>query len=124
MFTRSKKWPETDPSQDIFIGVDLGQAKDYTVIAIVEGLQYRDFYRVVHLERMRGVSYPAIVKKIEDIVHSEAMMGENIHLIVDKTGVGAPVVDMMFEKNLNPIGISITGGDKPVRTLLDQWGTR
>jgi hypothetical protein len=30
----------------------------------------------------------------------------------------------MFEKNLNPIGITITGGDKPVRTYLNEWKTR
>ena len=124
MFGRSERWPETDMPEDFFVGVDLGQSNDYTAVAVITGLQYHDHYRCVFLERVRGIGYPAIIKKIENLVHSEPICMGNLHLVVDKTGLGAPVVDMMFEKNLNPVGISITGGDKPVRTLLNRWGTR
>ena len=124
MYDRTQRWPGTDPAMDVFMGVDLGQSKDYTAIVVMEGLQFCDHYRVTHLERMRGVSYPKIVQRIEDLVQSDAIFGENVHLLVDKTGVGAHVVDLMFEKNLNPIGITITGGDKPVRTYLNEWKTR
>jgi len=70
------------------------------------------------------VDYPIIVKRVEDIVNSYVLGGENVHLIVDKTGCGAPVVDLMFAKNLNPIGVTITGGTEAVRTPLNRWGTR
>ena len=118
------RWPGSDLPQDIFVGVDLGQAHDYTAIVVVEGCQYHDFYRVVSLERMRHVDYPIIVKRVEDIVNSYVRTGENTHLIVDKTGVGAPVVDLMFTKNLNPVGISISGEGKPICTFLNQWKSR
>ena len=124
MFRRSETWPGTDMPEDYFIVLDLGQAKDFTAVAIVEGLVYHDHYRCVYLERMRGISYPKIIQKIEDLVHSEPICWGNLHLVVDKTGVGAPVVDAMFEKNLNPVGITITGGDKPVCTYLNEWKTR
>ena len=121
---RSERWPETDLPQDIFVGVDLGQSQDFTAIVVLEGLQYHDFYRVVSLERMRHVDYPIIVKRVEDIVNSYVLGGENTHLLVDRTGVGAPVVDLMFAKNLIPIGITITGGKDPACTFLNRWKTR
>ena len=123
-FERSVMWPETDVPEDYFIGVDLGQSQDYTAIVIMEGLVYRDHYKVTGLERMRGISYPKIIKRVEDIVHSEPICWGNIHLVVDRTGVGRPIVDMMFEHNLNPVGISITGSDKPTHEYLNQWNTR
>jgi len=124
MFRKSERWPETDPGEDYFVGVDLGQSQDYTAIVVVEGLVYHNHYRAVYMERMRGVPYPAIIKKIEDLVHSDPICMGNVHLVVDRTGVGAPVVDAMFEKNLNPVGITITGGDKPVCTYLNEWKSR
>ena len=36
---------------------------------------------------------------------------DNVDLVVDATGVGRPVVDLMKESGLRPKGIMITGGD-------------
>ena len=116
------RWPGSDLPQDIFVGVDLGQAHDYTAIVVVEGCQYHDFYRVVSLERMRHVDYPIIVKRGEDIVNSYVRTGENTHLIVDKTGVGAPVVDLMFAKNLNPVAqVGTWTVGEPDATYVQVW---
>jgi len=76
-FERSVMWPETDVPEDYFIGVDLGQSNDYTAIVVLEGLVYRDHYKVTGLERMRGMDYPIIIKKIEDIMNNPAdLLGE------------------------------------------------
>ena len=36
---------------------------------------------------------------------------DNSTLVVDATGVGRPVVDMLYASGLNPIAVTITGGD-------------
>ena len=123
-FERSVMWPETDVPEDYFIGVDLGQSQDYTAIVIMEGLVYRDHYKVTGLERMRGISYPKIIKRVEDIVHSEPICWGNIHLVVDRTGVGRPIVDAMFVHDLNPVGVTITSGHAVTCEYLNQWKTR
>jgi hypothetical protein len=110
--------------EDYFIGVDLGQVNDFTAIVTLEGLVYRNHYKVTGLERMRSIDYTRVVKRLVDIVNAPPICEGNIHLVVDRTGVGRPIVDMMFEHNLNPIGVSITGGDKPTHEYLNQWKTR
>ena len=121
---RSTRHPEDDMPEDYFIGVDLGQVQDFTAIVVMEGLIYRDHYKVAGLERMRGIDYPVIIKRLEDILNTPPICWGNIHLVVDRTGVGRPIVDMMFEHNLNPVGVSITGSDKPTHEYLNQWNTR
>jgi hypothetical protein len=120
-----------------YCGVDCGQVNDYTAIAILKHIWARwevvsnvrsrvDLpasqmqYHVVHLERLRlGMSYPDQV----DIVRQrfEAIpvaQEESKTLLVDATGVGRAVVDLMREKDLYPIPITIVGaspegGGKP-----------
>ena len=41
-------------------------------------------------------------------------------LVVDQTGVGAPVVDLFDQAGLNPIGVMIHGGDKATNDG-DSW---
>lgn len=94
------------------VGLDLGQAQDYTALSILERLPGKEYaYHVRHLERCRGRSYPDIVDKVFTMMHSPALDG-NAVLVVDQTGVGAPVVDMFGKVGLKPIGIFIHGGDK------------
>jgi len=119
------------------MGLDLGQAADYTAVAILDcrgtpceiGVpvphysrlagQYFDVvekhayegrpvnYDVRHLERFPlQTPYPAIVDRIAEL----ARMAE-CRLVVDATGVGAPVVDTLRQRGLNPMPILITGGD-------------
>ena len=95
---------------EFFIGVDLGQAKDYTAIAVLEG---NHTYRVRHLVRERGIPYPTIVNQIHSLTHSRELRSGQINLVVDQTGGGAPVVDLLRNKGLMPIAITITGGDHP-----------
>jgi hypothetical protein len=95
---------------EYFLGVDLGQSQDYTAIAILER---GDVYRVRYLMRERGIPYPEIVDQINSLLYSKDLSRARTSLIVDQTGVGAPVVDLLRGKGLRPIAITITGGDKP-----------
>jgi len=118
-----------------YIGVDLGQKRDYTAIATVERLacvgldrdrltyQFPMFtrYHVRRIDRPPlGTSYMDIVDLIER--HIQAAIPQFTHfsprLVVDATGVGAPVVDLIqsrrFPCRLTPV--TITAGDKEQST--------
>jgi len=97
-----------------FIGLDLGQSNDYTALSVLERIKSglpEAIYHVRHLERVRNVPYPEIVSKVSEIMRSPALAG-NATLVVDQTGVGAPVVDLFRQARLDPVGVLIHGGDK------------
>jgi hypothetical protein len=98
---------------NFIVGVDLGQANDYTALAVLEETPAK-CYRVRHLERHRQRSYPEIVGRIASIVGR--LPGTPI-LAVDSTGVGRPVVDMIEEARMRAdvYPITITGGDSVIR---------
>ncbi len=105
---------------EYFIGLDLGQAVDYTALAILErtwrdtGGQRVTRYDVGHLERPpRGTSYPAIVALVQQRATAAAARGTVVAVAVDRTGVGAPVVDLLQRARLpgRIVPITITGGD-------------
>jgi hypothetical protein len=120
-----------------FVGVDLGQARDYSAIVIVELVEIvteapppkrrRNFlhyvptpqaptiekrYHVTHVERPRlGTSYPAIVRRVAHLLEE---IGEPAELIIDGTGVGRAVLDIFEAANIYPLAITITAGDTVV----------
>ncbi len=97
------------------VGVDLGQARDFTAFAVVDETPEKipkKVYEVRHLERHRNKSYPDLVDRLKTIV--SRLPGQIAPLIaVDATGVGRPVVDMIEEANLRGdiYAVTITGGD-------------
>src|SRR5689334_10930492 len=102
------------------IGLDLGQAQDYTALAIAEQVPQRveqprprieNHYHIRHLERPPlGTKYTAIVEQVQALMQQEPLSPQT-PLVVDKTGVGAGVVDMFKAADLYPRAITITGGD-------------
>ncbi len=92
------------------LGLDLGQARDYTALAIIEKPEGA-IYHVRRLERTRGTPYPDVVSRVKEIL--EKLPGAA--LVVDATGVGAPVVDAFRQAGLKPIAIYIHGGDRVTR---------
>ena len=106
-----------------FIGLDLGQASDYTAMSILELLAVdgQRVYHVVRLERIRGEPYPDICEKITTIMKSPTLAGKT-SLVVDKTGVGAPVVDLLRKSGLKLAAVSIHAGDN-VTHEGDNWRT-
>lgn len=102
---------------DFYIGLDLGQSHDYTALAIAEridlptgGKSKAGCYHLRHLERFKlGTSYPAVVERVMGLLTTEPLRGRS-KLVVDATGVGAPVVDLFRDAELNPAAVTITGG--------------
>ncbi len=98
---------------DFILGLDLGQAQDYTALGILErdGSSKKDReYQLRHLDRFPlGTSYPAITEKVKQLMEKDPLRGR-VLLVVDATGVGLPVIDLLNEEGLRPIGITITGG--------------
>ena len=74
---------------------------------------YTHHYAARHLERLpKGTPYPAQVARIQDLYENLTLMnGVKPRLVVDATGVGRPVTDMLRAAKLNPIAVSITAGD-------------
>ena len=111
-----------------WLSVDLGQAVDWTAICGGETIVHeqvtlqrgpfeREFSearrcRIAHhtigfLHRPKiGTSYPAIVQQVSSLL-GEMGGGD---LVIDQTGVGRPVGDMMRTAGLHPICVTITGG--------------
>src|SRR5690349_633250 len=91
-----------------FVGVDLGQLRDYTAIAVLElmetsggwdpvhcGYRKQTVLRLRHLERVPlGTPYPEVVERIRSVVRSADLLGR-CQMMVDATGVGTAVVDML-----------------------------
>ncbi|MFN7996935.1 MAG: hypothetical protein U0Q18_25195 [Bryobacteraceae bacterium] len=109
-----------------FVGLDLGQSRDYTAVAVLERSEAAGAFdpavfayrkevnlRLRYLERVPlGTPYPEVVERVGRVVRSAELAGR-CHLIVDATGVGRPVVDLLRRArlNCNLIPVLITGGD-------------
>lgn len=111
---------------DYFAGVDLGQSRDFTAIAIVERAERAGewdaaayAYRKVTTLQLRylkrvplGTPYPEVVERVRSVMRSPAMTGRR-YLAVDATGVGRPVVDLLRRADVGGTlwPVLITGGD-------------
>jgi hypothetical protein len=107
---------------DYLLGLDLGQASDYTALAIAEKIkQYgeKTTYHFRHLERFKlGTTYPDVIRRLQVMIEQEPLK-DNYKVIADQTGVGRPVVDMLREAGLNVAAVTITGGNEATRSGSD-----
>ncbi len=111
-----------------YIGCDLGQSQDPTAIVLLEHLRewtgerdpqswnqvVRETYNVRHLERTLGSTYPAIVERVREIADKLTRNnGQRPQLVVDGTGVGRPVVDMIQRAGIQAqmTAVTIHGGE-------------
>jgi hypothetical protein len=126
-----------DARAEFIVGLDLGQAADFTALAVARRSPALDAdgrplatpdgrgvpaYAIVHLERYAlGTPYPAIVSSVCELV-KRPELGGNPTLAVDATGCGRPVVDMFISARpaarLHPV--TITAGSEVRR---DAWGS-
>lgn len=67
-------------------------------------------YAIRHLERVRGRPYPEIVARVKELM-DEPSLSEPA-LVVDATGVGVAVTDMLRAAGLAFASVSIHGGDR------------
>ena len=104
-----------------YIGLDLGQSSDYTALIILQAIPdpTGNIYHARRLERIRGEPYPDITQKVKAIMASPALAGRT-DLVVDQTGVGTPVVDLLRQARLKPVAVSIHGGANVTREG-DNW---
>ena len=123
-------------NKEYYLGLDLGQKQSHTAIAVVEWSVDREQRRnavtwafewhelspprvsVRHLERLPlGTSYVDVVDRVHELVWSDALRGKT-KLVVDATGMGAPVVDLfrrdteMRRRACELAAVTITSGAK------------
>jgi hypothetical protein len=93
----------------VTVGVDVGQRRDPTAIAVVEQEERRDtevHHMVRYLERLPlGSPYPAVAERVAAVVRGvhAATSGEAPTLYVDATGVGTPIVDVLRAANVGDL---------------------
>lgn len=102
-----------------YLSVDLGQANDYTAISILEKNDNRGFIR--HLERLPlGTPYPDQVTRIKGLYQELLKFRTTPVIVVDFTGVGRAVSDLLTKERLPHIKLTITGGNEP-HIKGDEW---
>jgi hypothetical protein len=129
--TRTGSWRQ-QPARKVsrwITGVDLGKSIDSTAIAILhhtitptdewlpdakarawrqEAVQRFD---LVHLQRLAlGTNYVVQARMIGEMLQREPLKSANADLVVDQSGVGAGVVDLMETTGLRPVRVQITAG--------------
>jgi len=103
-----------------YVGLDLGKVQDYTALAVLQQHQgeERRHYTIPWLQRFpKGTEYHTVVVDVGVILRalaSQAGVGR-IALVVDATGVGEPVVELLRRAPLpaDLYDITITSGDAP-----------
>ena len=128
-------------SEGFVIGCDLGQANDFTALCVLEKLRdvsstiqqkgfepptsittTRNIFHLRHLQRLKlGTGYPDIVNIVGTMLKALPTAKIAPALVVDATGVGRPVIDMMQKAGLRPIAVTITGGFDENRVLSNEW---
>ena len=99
--------------ESTYVGVDIGQQRDYTAIAVIE--RYLDpaghsDYHVRHLGRLPlKLDYTRQVDLIIDIV--QKMKAQQPDIVVDVGGVGRPILDLLTSRGISVQGIQLTAGD-------------
>src|ERR671915_345231 len=106
----------------VTVGVDVGQRRDPTAIAVVEQEERRgsETHHIArHLERLSlGTPYPAVAKRVAAVVRGvhAATSGEAPTLYVDATGVGTPIVDILRAAGVGDVAqleaVYFTYGDR------------
>jgi hypothetical protein len=112
-------------------GLDLGQAQDFTALAVLEQTEIPDtekpmqkvrHYAARHLERFPlGTAYTAVCARLVTLFAAPPLAGTE--LAVDQTGVGRPVIDMLTRSPINASirPITITGGHKATPSETGGW---
>jgi len=106
------------------VGLDLGQSADYTALAVVQEGAGGDLL-LRHLERYKlRTLYPEQADAVAALMRDERLVVEHRdpwdptprlerpELVVDATGVGRAVTDLLTTKGLKFRAVTITGGDK------------
>ena len=119
-----------------FVGLDLGQSADYTALAVVQTAYERGeqekLWKRLHLRHLERyplrTPYTTIADGVVAVMRSEALNTDEydprrhriakpkVELLVDKTGVGRGVTDILKERGLRFTGVVIHGGESTHHT--------
>ena len=119
-----------------YVGLDLGQSQDYTALAMIQKVptydpqtgKHSSELHLKHLERYPlKTPYTDIADQVKSLLTGDPfttpvflngrVARPTTELIVDKTGVEVAVTDLLKERRLNYIAVTITGlGQKVNRT--------
>jgi hypothetical protein len=105
------------------MGLDLGQASDFSALVILESSAAEPPrpYAGRHLQRWSlGTPYPVIAKEVAGLAEALALAWRQSHvwLAVDATGVGAAVLDLLRREpmpHVRVVPILITAGNAESR---------
>jgi hypothetical protein len=109
-----------------YLGLDLGKKRDPAAMAVAERIDRGPaFHRldVRHVERMAlGTPYPRVVARVREVVQRVQTVGR-CSLVVDATGVGEPVVDLLRSARLgcDLCAVTITSGEHAHATGNREW---
>ncbi len=113
------------------VSVDLGKEQDYTAITVSEVItldkfvrnmadlhfgtpgrhQFDSVLRCSYMERpVLGTPYADVIGRVKAVCNRIPVKDDHV-LLVDKTGVGNPVVEWLEREGLKPLPITITGGN-------------
>lgn len=96
------------------LGLDLGKMSDYTALTVVEETPAPGtLLRLRHAERPAlGTPYTRIAERIHQVQNTAPLTPDNTRVVVDLTGVGIPVFEMLEAQGIRRLfGITIHGGD-------------
>lgn len=119
------------PIDEWVVGADLGKSVDNTAIAVMHhtvtgtGEDIVDHrlkvrrertirrFDLVHLQRLPlGMNYVAQAHAIGELMQREPLKSARAKLVIDQSGVGAGVVDLMEANGLRPMRVQITAGSE------------
>lgn len=96
----------------VILGWDVAQTTDSSIIAVLEYDGNPPMYWVRRIVKLpKGMSYDVQVKEARELFFQY----KNPKLIIDRTGVGLPICDMIVAGGLQPVMVSLTAGDVVTR---------
>jgi hypothetical protein len=110
--------------KELIFGLDIGQVNDPSALVLVEKVRLelpeyagrtftpkvRTEYNLLSLDRWLGVNYVEQVAMVKERLTTPAIRVHAPLLLVDQTGVGKAVTDMLREVGLSFWGVQIHGG--------------
>lgn len=117
--------------ETVRVGVDIGQSVDPTAIVVTRKMTAPDMpatYQTHSLERLPlQMSFVAQADRIAEVVAglktmstertAKGQQGYSVELVVDATGIGRVLIDLLRERRLAPIAVTIVAGDKSVERI-------
>ena len=92
----------------VILGWDVAQTTDSSIIAVIEYNGNPAMYWIRRIVKLaKGMPYDQQVREAREIFFQY----KNATLLIDRTGVGLPICDMIVAGGLRPIQVSLTAGD-------------